>query len=133
MNTEEPTMSPQTQEVQLPTAVTNTAIAETYLEAIRTKDPTKAMFAPEVTLQFPLSPRKIMGRDSVIEYVLAVLPGIDNVKLERHMTGGEYVATLWEAETVWGMVPICSVFRISGGLIQEVRSFWDPRPVIPQG
>ena len=50
-------MTPQTQEMQLPTATTNTAIAETYLEAVRTKDPSKALFAPEVTLQFPLTPR----------------------------------------------------------------------------
>ena len=125
-------MTPQTQEIQLPTAMTNTAIAETYLEAVRTKDPSKALFAPEVTLQYPLSPRKVVGRDSVIEYMLALLPGFDDVKLERHMTGGEYVATLWQAETVWGTVPICSVFRISEGLIQEVRSFWDPRPVVTQ-
>ncbi len=125
-------MTPQTQEIPIPSAMPNTAIAETYLEAIRTKDPTKAKFAPEVTLQFPLSPRKIVGRDSVIEYVLSLLPGIDGVKLERHMTGGDYVATLWEAETVWGTVPICSVFRIADGLIQEIRSFWDPRPVTQQ-
>ena len=45
------------------------------------------------------------------------------------MTGGDYVATLWAAQTVWGTVPICTVFRIVDGLIQEVRSFWDPRPV----
>jgi len=125
-------MTPQTQEIPLPTATTNTAIAETYLEAVRTKDPSKALFAPEVTLQFPLSPRKVVGRESVIEYIVALLPGIDDVKLERHMTGGEYVATLWQAETVWGTVPICSVFRISEGLIREIRSFWDPRPVITQ-
>ena len=123
-------MTPQTEEIPIPSP--NTAIAESYLEAIRTKDPTKAMFAPEVTLQFPLSPRKIVGRESVIEYVLSLLPGIDDVKLERHMTGGDYVATLWEAQTVWGTVPICSVFRIADGLIQEIRSFWDPRPVMPQ-
>jgi hypothetical protein len=125
-------MTPQTQEFPLPTAMTNTAIADTYLEALRTKDPSKALFAPEVTLQFPLSPRKVVGRDSVIEYMLALLPGFDDVKLERHMTGDEYVATLWQAETVWGTVPICSVFRISEGLIQEIRSFWDPRPIVTQ-
>ena len=125
-------MTPQTQEIPISPAMSNTAIAETYLEAIRTKDPTKAKFAPEVTLQFPLSPRKIVGRDSVIEYVLALLPGIDDVKLERHMTGGDYVATLWEARTVWGTVPICTVFQITEGLIQEIRSFWGPRPVMPQ-
>jgi hypothetical protein len=123
-------MTPQTEEIPIPTP--NTAIAETYLEAIRTKDPSRAMLAPQVTLQFPLSPRKIVGRESVIEYVLSLLPGIDDVKLERHMTGGEYVATLWEAQTVWGTVPICTVFRIADGLIQDVRSFWDPRPVMPQ-
>jgi hypothetical protein len=83
-----------------------------------------------------------VGRESVIEYVLSMLPGVDDVKLEPHMTGGDYVAALWEAQTVWGTVPICSVFRISDGLIQEVRraflrslsfaSFWDPRPVMPR-
>jgi hypothetical protein len=125
-------MTPQTQEFPLPMTMTNIAIADTYLEAVRTKDPSKALFAPEVTLQFPLSPRKVVGRDSVIEYMLALLPGFDDVKLERHMTGDEYVATLWQAETVWGTVPICSVFRISEGLIQEIRSFWDPRPIVTQ-
>src|ERR1700737_3196183 len=104
-------MTTQTQEIKVQAAMPNTAIAETYLEAIRTKDPTKAMLAPEVTLQYPLSPRKIVGRESVIEYVFALLPGTDDVKLERHMTAGEYVATLWEAQTVWGTVPICTVFR----------------------
>jgi SnoaL-like domain len=102
------------------------------LEAIRSKDPSKAMFAPDVTLVFPLTPSKVVGKQSVIEYMIALLPGIDDAKLERHMIGGEYVATLWQAQTVWGELPICSVFRISDGLIREVRSFWDPRPVLPQ-
>lgn len=102
------------------------------MEAIRTKDPTKALFAPQITLEYPLSPRKIVGRESVIEYVLSLLPGFDDVKLERHMTGRDYVATLWEARTVWGTVPVCTVFRIADGLIQEIRSFWDPRPVLQQ-
>ena len=115
-------MTPQTEEIKLPEPMSNTAIAETYLEA----DPSKARFAPEVTLQFPLSPRKIVGRDSVIEYVFSVLPGIDDVKLERHMTGGEYAATLWEAQTVWGC--LCFEFR---RVDPTVRSFRDPRPVIP--
>jgi len=123
-------MTPQTQEI--PSAVSNTAIAETYLEAIHTKDPNKALFAPQVTLRFPLSPLKIVGRDAVVEYLLSLLPGIDEVKLERHMTGNDYVATLWEVQSVWGTVPICTVFRISEGLIQEIRSFWDPRPVTQQ-
>src|ERR1700680_1785095 len=110
-------VNPDTEEFHSPLAMTNIEIAETYLEAIRTRDLSKALLAPEVTLQFPRTPRQVVGRESVIEYLLALLPGTDDVKLERHMTGGEYVATLWQAETVWGTVPICSVFRISDGLI----------------
>src|ERR1700730_11850618 len=84
--------------VQLLMAMTNTAIAETYLEAVRTKDPRKALFAPGHTTISAKSPDGY-GRESVIEYILAPLPGIDDVRLERHMTSSEYVASLWEAET----------------------------------
>jgi len=105
-------------------------IADTYLEAIRSKDLDKALFHPEVTYQFPLIQSKVVGRDNVLSYMLSLLPGIDEVKVERHITEGEYVAILWQALTVWGELPICSVFRISDGLIHEVRSFWDPRPVL---
>jgi len=117
-------------EIRPALAPTNVEIADSYLEAIRSKDPNKALLAPEVTLEFPLSPRKVIGRDQVIEYILSLLPGIDDAKLERHLTGGEYVATVWVAQSVWGEIPICSVFHITGGLIREVRSFWDPRPVL---
>jgi len=105
-------------------------IAETYIEAVRAKDPAKALLAPEVTLQFPLSYQKVVGRENVMEYMSSMLPGIDEVRIERHLTDGEHVATLWEVDSVWGTLPICSVFRISDGLIREVRSFWDPRPVV---
>ena len=122
-------MDTDTQEIYL---TAPTKVAESYVEAIRAKDPGKAMFAPDVSLQFPLSPRKIEGRENVIEYLLSIMPGIDDVRIERHMSSGEYVATLWEAQTPRGSLPICSVFRITDGLIREVRSFWDPRPLFAQ-
>jgi len=125
-------MNPKTEEINKATSLSNIEIAETYLEAIRSRDPGKALLAEEVTLQFPLTPRKVVGRSEVISYMLALLPGIDAVKFERHMTGDDHVATLWGIETVWGEIPICSVFRIANGLIREVRSFWDPRPVLAQ-
>ena len=99
---------------------TNEQIAGTYLAAYRSKDPGKAL----------LSPRKIVGRQNVTEYMLSVMPGFNAVEIERHLVDGEYVATLWKAHTVWGTMPACSVFRISEGLIAEVRSFFDPRPIL---
>ncbi|MBZ5677051.1 MAG: nuclear transport factor 2 family protein [Acidobacteriia bacterium] len=109
---------------------TNTEIADTYLAAYMSKDPGKALLAPDVSLEYPLSPRKIVGRLNVTEYMLSVMPGFDAVEIERHLVDGEYVATLWKAHTVWGTMPACSIFRISAGLIAEVRSFFDPRPIL---
>jgi len=109
---------------------TNSEIADTYLAAYMSKDPGKALLAPDVSLEYPLSPRKIVGRQNVTEYMLSVMPGFNAVEIERHLVDGEYVATLWKAHTVWGTMPACSVFRISAGLIAEVRSFFDPRPML---
>ena len=53
-----------------------------------------------MTLQFPVSPTNIVGRENVNEYPASMIDGTDHVKLERHMTGGDFVATLWEAQTV---------------------------------
>src|SRR5579871_4228862 len=106
-------MSPETQQFQIAQNSDNVAVAETYFAAIRSKDPAKALLASDVTLQFPLTLRKVVGKESVIEHISALFPGVDDVIVERHMTGGEYVATLWEARSVWGNLHICSVFRIS--------------------
>lgn len=111
-------------------APTNAQIAETYLAAYRLKDVNKALFAPDVSLQYPLTSRKIVGKQNVIEYMVSIMPGFDDVEIERHLVEGEYVATIWKAHTVWGTMPACTVFRISGGMIAEIRSFFDPRPIV---
>jgi len=110
--------------------LTHAEIADTYLVAYMSKDPGRALLAPDVSLEYPLSPRKIVGREQVAEYMLSVMPGFNAVEIERHFVNGEYVATVWKAHTVWGPMPACSVFRISDGLIAEVRSFFDPRPIL---
>ena len=111
--------------------MTNVEIAGTYLDALGTRDPTKALLAPDVTLQYPLAPGTVVGAASVMEYMGSVMPAVDQVEVERHLMDGDYVATLWKAHTVWGIIPVCSVFLISGGMIQEIRSFFDPRPIAP--
>src|SRR6266550_1143463 len=111
--------------------MTNVEIAETYLGALGTKDPTKALLAPDASLQYPLTPRTVVGAADVMEYMSSVMPAVDKVEMERHLTDGEYVVTIWKAHTVWGVIPVCSVFRIVEGKIQDIRSFFDPRPIAP--
>jgi limonene-1,2-epoxide hydrolase len=110
--------------------MTNAEIAETYLDAFRSKDPSKALLAPNASLQYPLTPRDVVGKENIAEYMSSVMPGIDDVTIERRLVDGDYVAILWSAQTVWGLIKVCSVFRISDGLIAEVRAFFDPRPIV---
>jgi limonene-1,2-epoxide hydrolase len=112
-------------------SLTNTQVAETYLQALESKDPSRARLAPDVTLQYPLSPRMISGDASVIEYLSAMMTAIDAVEIERHISEGDYVVTLWQAHTVWGVIPVCHVFQIAEETIREIRSFFDPRQIGP--
>jgi limonene-1,2-epoxide hydrolase len=111
--------------------LTNVDVAETYINAFGAKDPTKALLSPVVTLQYPLSPRTITGDTSVMEYMASMMPSIDRVEIERHISDGEYVVTLWQAHTVWGIIPVCHVFRIVDEMILEIRSFFDSRLIAP--
>ncbi len=73
---------------------------------------------------------KLVGKDTVIDYMLALMNGLDDFTIERRPADGEFVTTMWEAHTVWGRIPVCSVFRMSGALIGEVPAFFDPRPIL---
>jgi len=110
---------------------TNVQIADTYLEALRSKDCTKALLSPDVSLRYPLTPRTLIRKETVIEYMHSILLAIDDVKIEQHLTDGEYVVTLWSAYTVRATIPVCSVFRISDGLIADVRTYFDTRLLLP--
>ena len=112
-------------------SLTNVEVAESYIHALGAKDPTKALLAPDVTLQYPLSPGVIRGPAMVIEYITAMMPSIDRVEIERHITEGDYVVILWQAHSVWGVIPVCHVFRIQDELIHEIRSFFDARLIAP--
>jgi limonene-1,2-epoxide hydrolase len=111
--------------------MTNVEVAGTYLAALSTKDPTKALLAPHVSLEYPLTPRTVVGAANVVEYMSSIMTSVDEVELERHLMDGEYVVSLWKAHTVWGVIPVCSVFRISEGMIREIRAFFDPRSIAP--
>lgn len=74
-----------------------------------------------------------MGKQEVLELLTSMLPAFNDVEIELRLADGDYVVILWQAHVVWGALPVCSVFRIGDGLIQEVRGFFDPRPIGPLG
>ena len=106
----------------------NVKIVESYIYALRDKDLSKIPFASDVVFEEPLTP-KLVGAKAVLEYLPNVMPLVKDVRIKRHITEGEYVATLWEVETPMGVIPLFECFHIVNGEIKEISAYFDPRPI----
>lgn len=103
-------------------------IAENYFRALNAKDLSRVSFAPDVVFECPITPR-LAGVAAVLEFLEGVFSVIKEVRVERCLADGEYVAARFELDTVYGLIPASDRIRIVGGQIKELRSFYDPRPV----
>ena len=95
---------------------------EAYLHGLKKKD------LSDVTFESPLSP-KLFGAESVIEFLTGLFPAINDVCVKQHIVEGEYVATLFDFDTTFGVIPVFDCFRVSGGEIKQIRPYYDPRPI----
>lgn len=105
---------------------------ESYMDGLRRKDLSKVPFAPSVSFESPLSPH-IVGVKAVTEFLTGVFPVIKDIRVKQHIVENEYVATKFDLDTTFGVIPAFDCFRVSNGLIQEVRPFYDPRPITNAG
>ena len=106
----------------------NIKTVESYLDALRTKDLSKAPVAPDIYFEDPLT-TPASGVKAWTEFVSSMLAALRDVRVKQHIAEGEHIATLWEADTIWGVIPIFECFRIEDGRIKEARAFFDPRPI----
>jgi hypothetical protein len=105
----------------------NVAVATAFLEAVKNKRLPQAPLAENVCYAGPLSGEAIRGRDHVARFLGVYLPVIEDVRLVRHIADGDYVATVWDAETSFGQISLVYILRIEGGEIVEIQAFYDPR------
>lgn len=106
----------------------NVEAVEGYLDAIRSKDLRRAPVASDIFITDPLV-GELTGEEAWRGFVGQMLPAINGVTVRQHVVEGDLVATLWEADTVWGVIPILELFRVEDGRIKEARAFLDPRPI----
>lgn len=106
----------------------NIEAVERYLDAIRSKDLSRAPLAADIVFSDPLV-GELTGEEAWHGFLNQMLPAIKDVRVKQHLAEGDSVATLWEADTVWGIIPIFELFRIEEGRIREARAFFDPRPI----
>lgn len=105
----------------------NVVAAAAFLNAMKDKDLSKAPLAEDVSYQGPLSGEAIRGRNHVSRFLGVYLPVINDVRLVRQIADGDHVATVWQADTSFGLVSLVYVFRIAAGKIEEIQAFYDPR------
>ena len=110
-------------------ALASIAAVERYFSALRDRNLADVPFAANVVFEGPLSP-KLHGVEAVKEFLHSILPVIKDVRLHRHVADGEYVATVFDLETAFGVVPVCDTFRVVNGQLTDIRAFYDPRPIL---
>jgi len=104
------------------------AAVEAYLDGLDKKDLSPAPLADRVKYQNPLSGVPIEGKHNVIRFLeQTFLPAHQKARVVRHIVQEDHIATLWEAETSFGVVTIFQLFCVEDELITELRSFYDPR------
>ena len=107
----------------------NIAAVEAYINAIGSRDLSTAPLAEEVVFEDPLTER-LHGKASVVAFVGNFVTAVNGVKIIRHFTQDDLVATMWEADTLFGLIQIFECFEVSAGQIVSAKAYFDPRPII---
>lgn len=114
------------------------AAVQAFLDGLTTNRVEGMPLHPDLVLKSPLDPdHPSRGRDAAVAFLeKRVFPRIPvlEARVERHVIEGNCVATLWTATFALPGdkevdVPIFDFFRVEGGLIKEIRPYFDPAPL----
>ncbi len=103
--------------------------AEAHLNGITAKNVTAVPYDPDVVIETPLGP-PVKGVDAVRQVVASVFPAVKQIRIIRHIADGEWCATLFDFEYVFGTFRIIDVFHVVDGRIVSIQAYYDPRPIL---
>jgi SnoaL-like domain len=103
----------------------NIAVVESYLNGLASKDLSSVPFAPDITFEGPRMP-KLAGRETIVGFLTSILPLIKGIEIKQHVVDGDYVATVFDMETVNGVDHVVDLCLVVGGRLTEVRVFYYP-------
>lgn len=104
-------------------------VVEKYLAGLESGNLDAMLFAPDVTFESPLSPR-IAGRDAVLDTLRGMLPAVLGVRVRDHVVQGDLVVSRFELNTPAGPIEVLDRFRVTNGMLAEIRPYYDPRPLV---
>jgi len=104
------------------------ALVEAYLNGLAKKDLSGVPFASDITFEGPRVP-KLIGRQSVVGFLTSIMPLVNRIQIKQHLVDGEFVATMFDMETVHGTDKVFDWLHVSGGQLKAIRSFYYPQIV----
>src|SRR5215469_11537904 len=102
------------------------AIAEAYLNGLAKKDLSNVPFAADITFEGPRVP-KLIGRESVVGFLRSIMPLLKSIEIKQHLVDGDFVATMFDMETVQGTNKVFDWLHVSDGQLKAIRSFYYPQ------
>jgi hypothetical protein len=103
----------------------NIAVVESYLYGLANKNLSAIPFASGVTFEGPLMP-KLVGRETIMGFLGTILPLIKGIEIKQHVAEGDYVATVFDMETVNGLDHVIDLCRVVNGELEQIRAFYYP-------
>jgi hypothetical protein len=99
------------------------AVVEAYLDCFATKDLSKVSFAEDVTFEGSRMPQ-LTGPATVLGFLTQILPVV--IRLKQHIVEGDYVATIFDMETVNEVDHVFDRIHIVDGQIKAIHAFYYP-------
>jgi hypothetical protein len=65
---------------------------------------------------------KLAGREMVVGFLTSIFPFIKGIEIKQHIVDGDYVATVFDMETVNGVDHVVDLCLVVGGELAEVRA-----------
>ncbi len=103
------------------------AVVEAYLRGLAGKDISKIPFAANITFEGPRV-GKLIGRNAVVGFLTSILPAVRSVQIKQHIVEGDFVATVFEMETIFGVDQVFDRVHVCDGELKEIHSFYYPQP-----
>jgi limonene-1,2-epoxide hydrolase len=106
----------------------NIKTVEAFLHALKQKDLYDAPNDDDLNFAEPMMGNG-HGADALRALVSGFFAALSDVRIIQHIADGEFVVTQWEADGVFGTIPVLEKFRVRDGKITEFYAFYDPRPI----
>lgn len=103
------------------------SIVESYVHGLGNGDFSHVPFAPDVTYESPISPKRT-GKET-IDFLSSLFPIMRGAEIKEHLVEGSTCATIFDLHTEHGTLHIFDRFRVEDGQLKSISPFYDPSPL----